>query len=315
MTPVEHARSVALLAGGFLMGQPCEGTAPDIALILGTGWGDALKLQDPREIPLAEIPGFPSASMQAIPGHARTVVFGDLAGKHVIALRGRIHLNEHPTDPNIPLMVRLQVQMLLELGVKKFILTNAAGSLIDKCKVGNIVIADGFITVFAPAMPLFAGEFCSPEDRLSSRMREIAQGVGAGPGGDVLCRHQGGYAMLRGPFFEGRRYDKKLLAEIRQGRRPNRRRDEKILAAIRQARRQDRRYELRTLTTAGASAVGMSTLPEACIIALYPDTEALCLSFITNSASEEHSHEANQARAKESSALLGDYLADIISKI
>lgn len=279
MTPVEHAKSIALLASGFLMGRPCEGTAPDVALILGTGWGDALKLQDSREVPLVEIPGFPSASMQTIPGHARTVVFGDLAGKHVIALRGRIHLNEHPTDPNIPLMVRLQVQMLLELGVKKFILTNAAGSLIDKCKVGDIVIADGFLTVFAPAMPLFAGEFCPPEDRLSSRMRGIAQGARTSPSGDVLCRHQGGYAMLRGPFFEGRRYDKRSLAET------------------------------------GAIAVGMSTLPEMCVLALYPDTEALCLSFITNSASEEHSHEANQARAKESSALLGDYLTDIISKV
>jgi len=277
MTPIERAKVRAYATAHHLKEEICEGKTPEIAIILGTGWGDALP--DFNNIASLKWLGFPGDSIQDIEGHSRTVVYGELGGKKVIALRGRIHLNEHSTDPNIPMMARLQVQMFLEMGVRKFIITNAAGSLKKDCQVGDVVVADGFVTLFAPAMPLFAGEFCSPEDKLSPRMREIASETKVLKDGKILLTHQGGYAMLRGSFFEGRRYDKAFLR----------------------------------LT--GASTVGMSTLPEMCIIALYPDTEALCLSFITNSDSEEHSHESNQARAKQASPLLGAYLEQIISKI
>jgi purine nucleoside phosphorylase len=88
-----------------------------------------------------------------------------------------------------------------------------------------------------------------------------------------------GHVMVRGPFFEGRRYDKKLLA------------------------------------ASGASMVGMSILPETCVAALYPGTRVLALCFVTNTAVEEHSHEENLARAKTASALLGGYLTRIVSRI
>lgn len=278
MTAIKRAKARAVTTAQSLMRELCDGgPAPEIAVILGTGWGDALPNLH-NMISLFAI-GFPRESIQDIDGHSRTVVCGELAGKRVIALKGRIHLNEHSTDPDIPMMARLQVQMFLEMGVRKFILTNAAGSLKKECQVGDVVIADGFVTLFAPPMPLFAGEFCSPEDKLSHRMRETALETKVLKDGKVLLTHQGGYAMVRGPLFEGRRYDKPFLR----------------------------------LT--GASAVGMSTLPEMCVIALYPDAEALCLSFITNTDSEEHSHETNQARAKESSALLGAYLEQVIRQI
>lgn len=277
MTPIERAENRAQAARWSLKKKLVGDVVPEVGLILGTGWGNALKPEGAKSIRFDEITGF--GELQAIEGHARTVMFGKISGKNVIALNGRIHLNEHPTDPDIPRMVRLQIQMLLELGVRKFILTNAAGSLVQTCCVGDIVIADGFVTLFAPPMPLYAGEFCSPEDRLSPRMRSIAGECKPLKDGHVLLSHSGGYAMLRGPFFEGRRYDKQILSKTH------------------------------------ARAVGMSTLPEMCIISLYDKAEALCLSFITNSDSEEHSHEANQARAKESSALLGAYLEQIIERI
>ncbi len=278
MTAIKRAKARAVTTAQSLKRELCNGElTPEIAVILGTGWGDALP-DFHNMISLSAI-GFPRESIQEIDGHSRTVIYGELAGKRVIALRGRIHLNEHSTDPDIPMMARLQVQMFLEMGVRKFIITNAAGSLKQECQVGDVVVADGFVTLFAPPMPLFAGEFCSPEDKLSRHMREIALETKVLKESKILPTHQGGYAMLRGPLFEGRRYDKPFLR----------------------------------LT--GASAVGMSTLPEMCIIALYPDAEALCLSFITNTDSEEHSHETNQARAKESSPLLGAYLEQIIRQI
>ena len=83
--------------------------------------------------------------------------------------------------------------------------------------------------------------------------------------------------MVRGPSFEGRRYDKKALRET------------------------------------GASVVGMSLLPEACIAALYhPRVKALAIAFITNNATDKHSHETNQQKAKENREHMGRVLHGII---
>ncbi|MFH1621292.1 MAG: hypothetical protein ABIB04_04385 [Patescibacteria group bacterium] len=276
---IESAKRAAELTAIGLLAGILENKKPDVAVILGSGWGDALHLENAQELNFLEIPSFRRASVRGLHGDERQIVCGELGGKRVIALRGPIHLNEHSSDPYIPIMVRLQVQILLELGVTRFILTNAAGSLTDKCLAGDIVIADGFVTLFAPPMPLFGGEFCSPEDALSDNMRGIAMEARVLKNQEILLCHTGGYVMLRGPFFEGRKYDKALLAR------------------------------------SGALAVGMSILPEMCIIALYPDTKALCLSFITNSVDEKHSHEKNLARVGKSSALLGAFLEDIIRKI
>ncbi|MDD5437599.1 MAG: hypothetical protein PHC70_00430 [Patescibacteria group bacterium] len=277
-TEIEVAQRRANAASWFLKRQFGEDEAvPEIGIILGTGWGDALNIMGAASVPFKEIPGFDG--LQPLEGHARRVWSGEVAGKRIIALQGRIHLNEHPSDPRLPELVRLQVQMLLELGVRKFILTNAVGSLKHECKVGDLVIADGLVTLFAPPMPLYAGEFCSPEDRLDRGMRANALDIKVVKDGAVLLTHSGGYAMVRGPFFEGRKYDKYILRNT------------------------------------GAMTVGMSLLPELCTIALYPSASAVCLSFITNTMDEEHSHETNQTRAKQSSALLGEYLERLIEQI
>lgn len=244
-------------------------------IILGTGWGETLKLEGAIEFPLSGLcPAF--GTLQDLPGHARSIVYGRVAGKEVLMLRGRVHLNESPSDPKIPIAVRLQTQILMELGVRNLIVTNAAGSLDNMVHVGDVVVIDGFVTVFAPPMPLWAGEFVSPEDTLDIKLANLALGLR----GNLQGLYAGGYAMVRGPFFEGRLYDKRILRNT------------------------------------GAMAVGMSTLPEACIAAL-PQYKAnvLGLSFITNSDSEKHSHGENVLRAKESGAKLGGFLTRIVEAL
>jgi purine-nucleoside phosphorylase len=248
---------------------------PTIGVVLGTGWGNSLRWRgNTFNTRFENIPGF--LSLRPLEGHNRTVICGQIEGQNVIALQGRVHLNEAPADPQVARNVRLQVEMLLQLGVRKLILTAAAGSLKPKIEVGDIMIVDGFVSLFAPDMPLFAGEFCSPDDTLAPRLREIARRVV----NDITGKaHEGGYAMVRGPFFEGRKYDKAILR------------------------------------ASGASTVGMSSLPEACIAALYPGVEVLALNFVTNTDSEAHSHEENQRRAAEKSASMGAVLHGIIKAI
>lgn len=247
-----------------------ESTTP-IGLVLGTGW-DVIQDDEATEIPFHHIPGF--NGLEHIDGHARKLLVGKIAGKHVVALRGRVHMNENPCDPNISRMVRLQTEMLFQLGVKNIIVTSAVGSLDRSLEVGSIAIIDGFVTIYAPEMPLWANEFYSPEDAISVRLKVIALQEQL----DELNVQEVGHVMVRGPFFEGRRYDKPLLA------------------------------------ASGAKVVGMSMLPEACIAAVY-GAEFLGLGFVTNTHFETHSHEENMARAKKSSALLKDYLIRIINRI
>ncbi|KKS13167.1 MAG: hypothetical protein UU69_C0012G0015 [Candidatus Magasanikbacteria bacterium GW2011_GWA2_41_55] len=144
----------------------------------------------------------------------------------------------------------------------------------DRLAVGDICVVDGFVTLFAPQMPLWGGEFQSPEDSLDKKLCDIARKATCG-----LRVHTGGHVMLLGPWFEGRKYDKRFLA----------------------------------LT--GAKVVGMSGLPEACVAALYSGVRVLYLCFVTNDDVEEHSHEENLARSKAASSELGSYLELIVSKI
>ena len=242
-----------------------------IGVVLGTGWGDALALEEAKSCSFDVVRGMPP--LPSLSGHQRRVLFGHLGDRRVIALQGRVHLNEAPPYEAWPSQAtRLQVEMLMCLGVRKLILTCAAGSLAtDLWPVGAFVPIRGFLSLFAPAMPLFAGEFCSPEDTLRPKVAEAAiraAGMEARPGV---------YAMVRGPFFEGRAVDKSTLYQMR------------------------------------ADLVGMSCLPEACIAALY-GAEVAMVAFVTNGSTEVHSHEENQAKAHAASASMGAVLAEMIAR-
>lgn len=269
----QTAEQAAIAAAGDLAVQ-LKIHDPDVGVILGTGWGDKLSLTDERSISFEQVPGF--GELQPLEGHSRKFVAGSCGGKSVVVLSGRVHLNEAPADPMIYEMVRLQTETLMQLGIRKLIVTCAAGALPKSgVQTGDLVVIDGFITLFAPDMPLYAGEFCSPEDALSPELQAMA----------FMTQHEGfdivrkaGYAMVRGPFFETRKYDKRAIRRT------------------------------------GASIVGMSTLPETCIAALY-DAKVLALAFITNDSVEVHSHQINLERARKASNGLGAYLQRIIEQI
>lgn len=261
-----------------------ENSVP-IGLILGTGWGDIMDYRNMKEIPFSHIPGF--RHLQKLDGHKRSLFLGQISGRSVLILSGRVHLNEAPNDPEIVKMVRLQTEMLLQLGVKTLISTAAVGSLKPRrsilqrlmsrnkqLEVGDIAVIDGFVAAYTSVRPLWGGEFCSPDDVLNDRLNEIALNTGS-----KLRVKKVGHVMMLGPNFEGRKYEKALLA------------------------------------ASGAEAVGMSLFPDACIAALYNGVKFIGLGFVTNDDKEVHSHEENKRRAEKSAVLLNEYLEKIIAKI
>ncbi len=248
-----------------------------IGVILGTGW-DVLPIRQAQVKSLNRIDALPRVET-VVAGHARTLAYGAINGVPVVVLRGRYHLNESLDDPDLALMVRLQTMLLLHLGVKTLIVTSAVGSLVEKVRVGDFVVVDGLVQAFAPQLPLFAGEFCSPEDALDPSLQMLACSRAVKVKGLRVVK--GGHVMLRGPNFEGRKYDKKFLAAT------------------------------------GASVVGMSMLPEVAVASLFHQkgVRALGLGFVTNGAFEVHSHEENQRRARAAQGLLGEYLSRLIAAI
>ncbi len=251
------------------------------AVVLGTGLGDAIPVTNCTRITFNDIPGF--HSLGALEGHARELVYGFINDTPAIILRGRIHLNEDPTDPGeIYRMVRLQTEMLAHLGINKLIVTCAVGFLppvkengYTKIKVHDIVAVDGLVTLFAPPMPLFGGEFKSPEDALYIAFRNMAYLVGLKKPRHI---HTASHAMVLGPFFEGRKKDKKTLAK------------------------------------AGASVVGMSLLPECCV-AKVCGMNVLALGFVTNGYDEIHSHETNQKNLATYASENTTFLQSVFQKV
>jgi purine nucleoside phosphorylase len=288
-------KSANYAAGFIRRAFSLQDEAEPIGVILGTGWGDVLTLDKQQEISLGRIPAF-EKNLPDLQGHKRTIMFGNIGHKQVIALNGRLHLNEVPFSEDWLKLVRLQTEMLIAVGVKQLIVTNAAGAL--KClpekfselagkflgtgseepfpdpelQVGEVAVIDGFVSIFAPVMPLWGGEFCSADDALSERLISIA----LKSQGDLLIAKKTGLAMLRGPQFEGNKYDKDILSRT------------------------------------GAGVAGMSMLPEAYIASLH-SIEMLGLSFVTNDYKEVHSHPENLRRAGEASAHLEQYLKEIIA--
>ena len=94
---------------------------PETAIVLGSGLGGfADTLTDAIPMAYTDVPHWPAS---AIVGHAGTLVIGSVAGRRVAALSGRVHLYEG----HDPATVVFGIRVMGRVGVRRVILTNAAG--------------------------------------------------------------------------------------------------------------------------------------------------------------------------------------------
>jgi len=219
------------------------GPVPDAAVVLGSGLGDfAAGLSESTVLPYGDIPNWP---VSKVIGHAGQLVVGGAGGRRVIALSGRSHFYEgHTMD-----VVTFATRVLGQLGVKRLILTNAAGGINTRFSSGALMLITDHIN-FMGTNPLvgpnderFGFRFPDMSEVYSSRLRGLAREAAHLMG---LALEEGIYVAVHGPSYE-------TPAEIRAFR------------------------------TLGADAVGMSTAPEA-IVARHMGIEVLGVSCITNMA-------------------------------
>ena len=147
---------------------------PQVAIVLGSGLGGlAEKIEGPVYLPYGDIPGF---KVSTAPGHAGRFVAGQLAGKPVICMQGRLHFYEGHTMQEIAFPVRV----LKALGVQALVLTNAAGGVNKSFSVGDLMLIEDHIN-FMGANPLtglnddaVGPRFCDMSFAYTPALRELA---------------------------------------------------------------------------------------------------------------------------------------------
>ncbi len=173
--------------------------APEFGLTLGSGLTAVLdELEDVREIPYASIPGFPIAGA---PGHKSILLLAKLAGSPIAVLTGRFHHYEGRT----PWEVTFPVRVLAAWGVKKLILTNAAGTVKEAFKPVSLMLINDHIALFndtalrGPNLDTFGPRFPDQGHVYDEKFIKLAKDSAKKL---RIKLHEGVYFYSRGPVYE-----------------------------------------------------------------------------------------------------------------
>ncbi|KAI0251540.1 inosine guanosine and xanthosine phosphorylase family protein [Lactifluus subvellereus] len=220
---------------------------PRVGIVCGSGLGTlAESIVERVLIPYSALEMFGEST---VPGHRSELAFGKVGDVPVVAMLGRFHAYEGHSLATVVYPIRL----MAALGVQDLIITNAAGSLKANVPVGTIVVIDDHI-----ALPLLTGlnplrgplsrpaaaRFVPLSDAYSRPLRLAAFRAAHALDLPREALAEGTYAWVSGPTYETR-------------------------------------GEAALLGAAGASVVGMSTVPEV-VAARDEGMRVLVLSLVTN---------------------------------
>jgi len=165
--------------------------AAPIGLILGSDWGRIIEgIKNKKATGFERVFG----NKATVPGHSGKIISGTLYGKKVIILSGRFHTYEDYTTSEVVKTVKY----LHRQGVKKIIITSAAGALNPKYNIGDLVVLNDLITLFCPS-PLGGAKFQNLSKPFNQSLINKAQ-VSALEAD--LSIQKGVYVYQRGPHFE-----------------------------------------------------------------------------------------------------------------
>jgi purine-nucleoside phosphorylase len=228
-------------AVAFIRGK--SSVQPEVGVILGSGLGNVVDAVDVDvAIPYGDIPG---ARASTVLGHQGRLILGRARGTAVAVMQGRVHFYEGYEMGEVMFLARV----LGRLGIRKMIVTNAAGGINTAYKPGDLMLISDHINFMGvnplrgPNVEELGVRFPDMSDAYAEALREVAKEVAGKMG---LSVQEGVYLALSGPTYE-------TPAEIRAFR------------------------------TLGADAVGMSTAPEV-IAASHMQIPVLGISCITNMA-------------------------------
>lgn len=172
------------------------GVAPELAVVLGSGWDRAAELAEaPEDIPYPELPAFPTPG---VAGHAGMLRLGRIGGRAVALLRGR----KHAYESGDAAAMKGPIRSLAAAGCRILVLTNAAGSLDASMRPGSLMLIADHLNMVQrtplhdePGSDRFVDLSNAYDPALRTRSRAVAAQAG-------IVLHEGVYAWMLGPQFE-----------------------------------------------------------------------------------------------------------------
>ena len=156
----------------------CFERPPDVAIVLGSGWADALSADRTLvRIPYADIPGLGAAT---VIGHTGEFWLYERAGRRVVAFCGRRHWYEGVGWESVV----FPIELLRRMGGTKILLTNAAG---------------GINPLIGPVVEGWGTRFPDMTEVYTKHLRDVLHGAANRRGLRVM---EGIYAFTSGPVFE-----------------------------------------------------------------------------------------------------------------
>jgi purine-nucleoside phosphorylase len=231
---------------------------PQVGLILGSGLGGfAEHLEKPIAIDYGDIPHFPRSH---VVGHKGRLVLGSRRSACCVAMQGRVHMYEGHSAATAAFPARV----LVALGAKVIIITNAAGGLNPSWQPGTLMLIRDHIDLLrdhalrGPNDERLGPRFPDMTRAYAPELRELAKAAAAKAN---IALQEGVYVAMPGPTYE-------TPAEVKM------------------------------LQTLGADATGMSTVPEVCV-ARHMGARVIGISCITNHAAGITGRELSHAEVTE----------------
>ena len=175
-----------------------KGRMPEVGIVLGSGLGKlADQIEDPIVVPYGGVPSFPTST--AI-GHKGNYICGYLGGKCVLAMQGRIHYYEGYGMNQVVLPIRV----MIALGIKCLIVSNAAGGTNLAYHVGDLMIIKDHINLIPNPLigpnidslgPRFPDMTRAYDPALIRKAEAIAKEEG-------IALQKGVYVAVSGPCYE-----------------------------------------------------------------------------------------------------------------
>ena len=251
---------------------------PKIAIILGSGLGGLVEYVENKVV----IPykDIPNFPVSTVAGHAGELVFGTINNVEVLVMKGRFHYYEGYNMKE----VTYPQYVFKKFGIETMIVSNAAGGANRDFKPGTLMIINDHINFFG-TNPLigsnderFGPRFPDMSETYSKALIEKAKNVANKLNIEF---EEGVYLGSSGPTYE-------TAAEVKM------------------------------MMTMGASAVGMSTVPES-IVANYLGIKILGISCITNMATgiatKPHSHEEVVEIASQTGERFCKWIAETVKEL
>ena len=165
--------------------------AHDVALVLGSGWGQTGDLigETLATIDNTDVPGFAKAAVAGHSGVMRSVAIGD-TGRRALVYGTRTHYYE---GHGVRAVVH-GIRTAAAAGCRTVVITNGCGGLREEWAPGTPVLISDHINLTATS-PIEGANFVDLTDVYSPRLRAIAKEID--PDLD-----EGVYVQFRGPHYE-----------------------------------------------------------------------------------------------------------------